>query len=70
MGWADVLYSHECMSPCSGVSPFDLLGAYGQLGWLSNLSLVLTYNTAFAAATTLCLVTKFTASVRAEIFKR
>uniref|UniRef100_A0A914UKT0 Uncharacterized protein n=1 Tax=Plectus sambesii TaxID=2011161 RepID=A0A914UKT0_9BILA len=53
-----------------GITTFDLLGAYGRMNWLSNFSLVWSYNLVFAVATALCLVTKFTGPVRRELYKR
>jgi len=53
-----------------GISNFDLLGNYGRLNWLGNFRLVLSYNAIFVTATALCLVTKFTATVRRELLKR
>lgn len=49
---------------------FDLLGDFGQIEWLGNFKLVLFYNVIFAVATITCLVTKFTATVRKEIYAR
>jgi len=57
----------ECMSVCSGITNFDLLGNYGRLEWLGNFYLVLLYNLVFAIATVICLTTKFTASVRTAL---
>ncbi|KHN84758.1 Protein LMBR1L [Toxocara canis] len=53
-----------------GITTFDLLGAYGSFNWLSNFTLVWTYNVAFAAATVSCLVNHFTAPVRREFIRR
>ncbi|MFH4980971.1 hypothetical protein AB6A40_007680 [Gnathostoma spinigerum] len=53
-----------------GLTTFDLLGAYGSLSWLSNFTLVWTYNVAFAVATILCLANHFTAPVRRAFIRR
>ncbi|XP_058794985.1 protein Lilipod isoform X2 [Phymastichus coffea] len=53
-----------------GLTNFDLLGDFGRIEWLGNFKLVLFYNVIFAAATLGCLVTKFTATVRKEIYAR
>lgn len=58
------------MARTLGITSFDLLGAYGRLKWISNFSLVWSYNVLFAAATAFCLVNKFTLPVRREIMKR
>jgi hypothetical protein len=49
---------------------FDLLGDFGRIEWLGNFKLVFLYNLIFAAATIGCLATKFTATVRKEIYAR
>ena len=49
---------------------FDLLGDFGSIEWLGNFKLVLLYNLIFAIATIGCLTTKFTATVRKEIYVR
>lgn len=49
---------------------FDLLGDFGRIEWLGNFKLVLLYNLIFATAAIGCLVTKFTATVRKEIYTR
>lgn len=53
-----------------GITTFDLLGAYGSFNWLSNFTLVWTYNVAFAAVTVFCLINHFTAPVRREVIRR
>ena len=53
-----------------GLTSFDLLGHFGDLHWLANVNLILAYNFSFATATGLCLITKFTATVREELYKR
>lgn len=53
-----------------GITTFDLVGAYGSFMWLSNFTLVWTYNVAFAVATVSCLLNHFTAPVRREIIQR
>uniref|UniRef100_S4RXV9 Limb development membrane protein 1-like n=1 Tax=Petromyzon marinus TaxID=7757 RepID=S4RXV9_PETMA len=57
------------LSRTLGITNFDLLGDYGRFNWLGNFYIVLLYNLLFAGLTTLCLVTKFTAAVRQELFK-
>lgn len=54
----------------SGMTNFDLLGDFGRIEWLGNFELVLFYNLIFATAAIGCLVTKFTATVRKEIYAR
>lgn len=49
---------------------FDLLGDFGKIEWLGNFKLVLLYNISFALATIGCLATKFTSTVRKEIYAR
>lgn len=49
---------------------FDLLGDFGRIEWLGNFKLVLFYNLIFAIAAITCLATKFTATVRKEIYTR
>lgn len=49
---------------------FDLLGDFGRIEWLGNFKLVFLYNLIFATAAISCLVTKFTATVRKEIYAR
>ncbi|KAI1702262.1 LMBR1-like membrane protein domain-containing protein [Ditylenchus destructor] len=53
-----------------GITSIDLLGAYGSLNWISNFSLIWSYNVLFAAATIFCLVNKFTLPVRKELMRR
>ncbi|KAF9417790.1 hypothetical protein HW555_005204, partial [Spodoptera exigua] len=52
------------------ITNFDLLGEFGRIEWLGNFKLVLLYNAIFAGTVTLCLVSKFTASVRRELYNR
>lgn len=54
----------------SGITTFDLVGAYGSFMWLSNFTLVWTYNVAFAFVTVSCLLNHFTTPVRKEIIQR
>lgn len=49
---------------------FDLLGDFGRIEWLGNFKLVLFYNLIFASAAIGCLATKFSATVRKEIYTR
>ncbi|KAG4072779.1 hypothetical protein HA402_005256 [Bradysia odoriphaga] len=58
------------LSRIIGITNFDLLGDYGAIEWLGNFTFVLGYNLCFGAATTLCLVNKFTATVRRELCAR
>ncbi|KAJ6641656.1 Protein Lilipod, partial [Pseudolycoriella hygida] len=58
------------LSRIVGITNFDLLGDYGAIEWLGNFKFVLGYNLCFGAATTLCLVNKFTATVRRELCAR
>jgi hypothetical protein len=53
-----------------GLTRFDLLGHFGNLHWLANVHIILVYNFVFAIATGLCLITKFTATVRSELYNR
>lgn len=53
-----------------GITNFDLLGEFGRIEWLGNFLLVLLYNGVFACAGTLCVIKKFTASVRRELYNR
>uniref|UniRef100_A0A8C4N4C3 Limb development membrane protein 1-like n=1 Tax=Eptatretus burgeri TaxID=7764 RepID=A0A8C4N4C3_EPTBU len=57
------------LSRTIGITNFDLLGNFGTYNWLGNFYIVLSYNFLFAGLSTLCLVTKFTATVRKELFK-
>ncbi|OXU29475.1 hypothetical protein TSAR_009195 [Trichomalopsis sarcophagae] len=58
------------LSRILGMTNFDLLGDFGQIEWLGSFRLVLLYNVIFAAAAIGCLATKFTATVRKEIYAR
>nr|CAD7427867.1 unnamed protein product [Timema monikensis] len=58
------------LSRILGITNFDLLGDFGRIEWLGNFKIVLLYNLVFAAAATLCLVNKFTATVRRELYAR
>ncbi|KAJ8668335.1 hypothetical protein QAD02_009998 [Eretmocerus hayati] len=58
------------LSRILGLTNFDLLGDFGQIEWLGNFKLVLLYNVIFAVAAISCLTTKFTATVRKEIYAR
>ncbi|VDN01597.1 unnamed protein product [Thelazia callipaeda] len=53
-----------------GITTFDLVGAYGSFMWLSNFTLVWTYNVAFAVVTVFCLFNHFTTPVRRELIQR
>ncbi|XP_072939349.1 protein Lilipod [Epargyreus clarus] len=69
-----LLLAHSTAQPLLvkilGITNFDLLGEFGRIEWLGNFRLVLLYNAIFAATVTLCLVSKFTASVRRELYNR
>lgn len=58
------------LSKILGITNFDLLGDFGSIEWLGNLKIVLLYNLTFATAATLCVVNKFTAKVRRELYAR
>ncbi|XP_011313729.1 protein LMBR1L [Fopius arisanus] len=58
------------LSRILGMTNFDLLGDFGRIEWLGNFKLVLFYNLIFAIAAIACLATKFTATVRKEIYTR
>ena len=58
------------LSRILGITNFDLLGDFGSIEWLGNFKIVLLYNLAFAAAATLCLINKFTVTVRKELYAR
>lgn len=53
-----------------GITNFDLLGDFGSIEWLGNFKIVLLYNILFAAGSSLCIVNKFTAKVRRELYAR
>lgn len=54
----------------AGITNFDLLGEFGEIEWLGNFQIVFLYNLIFGTATTLCVVNKFTGTVRRELFAR
>eukprot|EP00058_Branchiostoma_floridae_P009230 XP_002594718.1 hypothetical protein BRAFLDRAFT_122794 [Branchiostoma floridae] len=58
------------LSRTIGITHFDLLGYFGRFNWLGNFYIVLLYNVVFAVGTGLCLVKKFTVSVRRELYAR
>lgn len=58
------------LSRILGITNFDLLGDFGRIEWLGNFKIVLLYNLAFASAATLCLMNKFTITVRKELYAR
>ncbi|XP_031619913.1 protein Lilipod [Contarinia nasturtii] len=58
------------LSRILGITNFDLLGDFGEIEWLGNFQIVLLYNVIFVGTTTLCLVNKFTATVRQELCNR
>ncbi|XP_050669818.1 protein Lilipod [Leptidea sinapis] len=69
-----LLLAHSTAQPLLvkilGITNFDLLGEFGRIEWLGNFKLVLLYNAIFAATVSLCLINKFTASVRRELYNR
>ncbi|KAL1509903.1 hypothetical protein ABEB36_004570 [Hypothenemus hampei] len=58
------------LSKTLGITNFDLLGDFGRIEWLGNFKIVLLYNILFAAVSSLCIVHKFTAKVRRELYAR
>ncbi|XP_055377641.1 protein Lilipod isoform X2 [Condylostylus longicornis] len=58
------------LSRILGITNFDLLGDFGAIEWLGNFQIVLFYNLIFGTTTALCLVNKFTATVRRELCAR
>ncbi|XP_044726628.1 protein Lilipod isoform X2 [Chrysoperla carnea] len=58
------------LSKILGITNFDLMGDFGRIEWLGNFKIVLLYNLVFATAASLCLINKFTASVRRELYAR
>ncbi|CAK1545921.1 unnamed protein product [Leptosia nina] len=69
-----VLLVHSTAQPLLvkilGITNFDLLGEFGRIEWLGSFKLVLLYNAIFASTASLCLINKFTASVRRELYNR
>lgn len=66
-------FSSSGLIACSifpGITNFDLLGDFGKISWLGNFWIVLGYNVLFATAAAWCLVKKFTATIRHEIYIR
>lgn len=61
---------HRSSISWTGITNFDLIGNFGSMDWLGHYYLILFINIVFAAATTGSLVTKFTATVRREIYLR
>ncbi|KAK3105671.1 hypothetical protein FSP39_003026 [Pinctada imbricata] len=58
------------MSRTLGLTNFDLIGNFGSMDWLGNFYIIMLCNIIFAGLTILCLTTKFTATVRSEIYER
>ncbi|CAG9805579.1 unnamed protein product [Chironomus riparius] len=58
------------LSRILGITNFDLLGDYGEIQWLGNFIIVLLYNFVFIVSTGLCIINKFTATVRHELVAR
>ncbi|KAF7278261.1 LMBR1-like protein lilipod isoform X2 [Rhynchophorus ferrugineus] len=58
------------LSKILGITNFDLLGDFGSIEWLGNFKLILLYNVLFATVSSLCIVNKFTAKVRRELYAR
>lgn len=53
-----------------GITNFDLLGDYGEIEWLGNFVIVLLYNFIFIVSAGLCIINKFTVTVRRELVAR
>lgn len=53
-----------------GITNFDLLGDYGEIEWLGNFVIVLLYNFIFIVSAGLCIINKFTVTVRQELISR
>ena len=53
-----------------GVTNFDLLGHFRSIEWLGNWTIILSYNLLFGVSLALCLITKFTATLRRELVSR
>lgn len=58
------------LSRILGITNFDLLGDFGKVEWLGNFIIVLLYNFVFIVTTGLCIINKFTATVRQELIAR
>lgn len=58
------------LSRALGITNFDLIGDFGTMDWLGNFYIIFSYNAIFAVATVLCLVNKFTATVRRGIWAK
>lgn len=54
----------------TGITNFDLLGDYGEIEWLGNFVIVLLYNFVFIVSAGLCIILKFTVTVRRELVAR
>jgi hypothetical protein len=54
----------------TGITNFDLLGDFGEIEWLGNFKIVFLYNLIFISAAVLCIITKFTDTVRKELVAR
>ncbi|OTF69983.1 LMBR1L-like protein [Euroglyphus maynei] len=53
-----------------GITNFDLFGSFGQIVWIRNYHLVLSYNGAFLGALTLCLCHSIVLKLSKEFFYR
>ncbi|RZF46228.1 hypothetical protein LSTR_LSTR010890 [Laodelphax striatellus] len=51
-----------------GITNFDLLGHFGRIEWLGNFMIVLSYNIIFVLSASLCLINKFTHTVRKDLY--
>ncbi|XP_041371969.1 limb region 1 protein homolog [Gigantopelta aegis] len=58
------------LSKTLGITNFDLIGNFGSMDWLGNFYIIFLYNVIFAVGTALGLATKFTATIRREIYNR
>ena len=54
----------------TGITNFDLIGNFGSMDWLGNFYIIFLYNVIFAVGTAAGLATKFTATIRREIYAR
>ncbi|XP_057321036.1 protein Lilipod isoform X4 [Microplitis mediator] len=58
------------LSRILGMTNFDLLGDFGHIEWLGNFRLLLLYNFIFVISVISCLTSKFTTSVRNELYNK
>lgn len=67
---SEVSRKFNFFSTPEGITNFDLLGDYGEINWLGNFVIVLLYNFIFIVSTSLCVMNKFTMTVRRELVAR